>query len=133
MDQFGSLDVLLFMAYSRAPSLESLDVGAWERSVDVNVKGFVYSVAATLPALREGDGGRVVALGVEDAASTDPLYRAALASVRVLVEELNDRFSGEGISADFLTVRRGPEQCAETVRQTLLGSDGPDLYPRGGK
>ncbi len=131
VEQFGGLDALLFVAYSSAPSLESLDVGAWERSVDVNLKGFLYSGAAALPALCEGPGGHVIALGVESAASADSLYRAALASVRALVEELNDGFPGRGISADFLMSRQDPEQCAETMRQALLGTADPDRHPGG--
>lgn len=119
VEQFGGLDYLIFMAYSPASPLENLDVDAWERSVDVNVKGFLYSAAAALPALRE-NGGRVVALGVEGVASADPLYRAALAAVRTLVEGLNDELSGEGLSAHFLTSDQDPEQCAETMRQALL-------------
>lgn len=34
--------------------LSSLDVEAFERSVDVNVKGFLYAVTAALPIVRGG-------------------------------------------------------------------------------
>ena len=39
VETFGGLDALLFMASASAPPLRSLDVDAWERSLDVNVRG----------------------------------------------------------------------------------------------
>ena len=49
VETFGGLDALLFMASATAPPLESLDIDAWERSLDVNVRGFIYSLAAAPP------------------------------------------------------------------------------------
>jgi MFS family permease len=66
VDAFGGLDALLFMACATAPPLESLDVDGWDRSLDVNVRGFIYCLAAALPAMYERGGGRVVVAGVED-------------------------------------------------------------------
>ncbi len=40
--------------------VESLDIDAWERSLDVNVRGFIYCFAAAFPAMREGGGGRMM-------------------------------------------------------------------------
>ncbi len=119
VEQFGGLDYLLFMAYSGAPPLTSQEVGEWERSVDVNIKGFLYCLAAALPALRSGGGGHVVALGAEEPGLPDPLHRAARAAVSVLVEELNAGLSDEGISASIVS-EQDPGQCAEAVRQALL-------------
>ena len=115
-EQFGGLDALLFMAYSTAPPLGSLEIESWERSVDVNVKSFLYSVAAALPALRERGGGHIIALGAEKPGPTDPLHRAARAAVGVLAEELNTELSEEGISASVVE-ERDPERCAEAVRR----------------
>lgn len=121
VEAFGGLDVLLFMARSAAPPLRTLEVEAWERSVDVNFKGFIYSVAAALPIMRAGGGGHVVCLDAGDRG--DPLYRAGRAAVRVILRELAREF--EGVSAT--EVRLGdasPERCAAAVRRVLL--DPPD-------
>jgi NAD(P)-dependent dehydrogenase (short-subunit alcohol dehydrogenase family) len=64
VEAFGGLDAMLFMACATAPPLTSLDIDAWERSLDVNVRGFIYCLVAALPAMRERGGGRVV--GVEN-------------------------------------------------------------------
>src|SRR5215210_6893668 len=82
VETFGGLDALLFMASAAAPPLGSLDVDAWERSLDVNVRGFIYCLAAALPAMRERGGGCVVVVGVEDAGDApDSLLRAWRAAV----------------------------------------------------
>jgi NADP-dependent 3-hydroxy acid dehydrogenase YdfG len=123
VEAFCGLDILLFMACVSAPSLGSLDLDAWERSVDVNVKGFLYTLAAALPVMREGGGGHVVSLSVEDQEAADPLYEASRAAVRVILQELNRELSGEGIRASEVRLgsprRVGPEQCAESVHRLL--------------
>lgn len=122
--EFGGLDALLFMAHAPAAPLGSMDLDAWERSVDVNVKGFLYAVAAALPAMREGGGGHVVCLNVED---PDPLYKASRAAARVLLQELAREFSAEGLRASEVALgsrRASPERCAEAVRRLL--ADPPD-------
>jgi len=74
------------MARASAPPLYSLDLEAWERSIDVNVNGFAYCLSASLPALREGEGGCMAVLSVEDPAGTpDPFLRASQAAVRVIL------------------------------------------------
>lgn len=129
VEAFGGLDVLLFMAHTSAPPLESFDVDAWERSVDVNVKGFLYAVAAALPVMREGDGGLVVYVGAGEPEAPDPLYRAGQAAARTLLRELAREFHAQGVRAGevYLEDRRrvSPEQCAEAVRGLVV--DAPDV------
>lgn len=121
-EAFGGVDVLVFMARASAPPLASPDLDAWERSVDVNIKGFVYCLAAALPVMREGGGGHVVSL---DASGTrDPFYEAGAAAVRSLLRGLVRELSGEGIRATEIRLgdprRAGPEACARVVRRALV-------------
>ena len=129
--EFGGLDALLFMARASAPPPRSLDLDAWERSVDVNVKGFLYAVAAALPVMCEGGGGHVVCLNVEEPEPPDPLYGASLAATRVLLRGLADEFFDGGIRASEVTLyprRADPERCAESVRRLLVATH--DALPR---
>lgn len=123
VEAYGGPDILVFAARSSGPSLRSLDVDAFERSVEVNVKGFLYALTAALPAMVERGGGRVIYLGSEEPEGADPLYRVSRAASSELLEEIAREFASEGISA--CDVRLGaampePEQCAHTVRQALL-------------
>ncbi len=124
VEGFGGLDALLFMASAAAPPLASLDVDAWERSLDVNVRGFIYCLAAALPAMRERGGGRVVVVGVEDTGGVrDPLLLAWRAAVRTILEELSDEFYSDGIRPVEVRLgprqARDPEECANTIVRAL--------------
>lgn len=126
VEGFGGLDALLFMARSSAPPLANLDMDAFDRSVDVNVKGFLYAVAAALPIMREGGGGRVVYLSAALEAP-DTLYDASQAAVRVLLRELGREFYEEGIRASEVTLsdslRTDAGRCAEAVCGALTVPD----------
>lgn len=124
LEEYGSLDILLFMARASAPPLDSLDLDAWERSIDVNVKGFLYCLAASLPALSEGEGGCVAVLSVEDPAEMpDPLLRAGQAAVHTILEEISGEVSGHKIRAAELRTNAqlldNPERCAQTMLHAL--------------
>lgn len=131
-EAFAGLDILLFMARTSAPALGSLDVESWERSLDVNVKGFLYCVAAALPVMREKGAGHVLVLDADDPHSPDPLYRASRAAGRVLLQELSRELSDEGILTSEVRLadpsRTCPERCAESVCRLL--ADPPDA-PEG--
>jgi NADP-dependent 3-hydroxy acid dehydrogenase YdfG len=124
VEAFGGLDALLFMASATAPPLGSLDIDAWERSLDVNVRGFIYCLAAALPAMRERGGGRVVVAGIEDTGGTrDPLLRAWRAAVSTILEELSRELSADEIRTVEVRLdaqqAQDPEECAKTIVRAL--------------
>jgi NADP-dependent 3-hydroxy acid dehydrogenase YdfG len=128
VEAFGWADILLLMACASGPPLGRLDLDAWERSVDVNVKGFLYTLAAALVTMREGGDGHVVSLSLKDPEAADALYEASRAAVRVILQALGRELSGEGIRASEVRLedprRVGPERCAESVCRLL--AEGPD-------
>jgi NAD(P)-dependent dehydrogenase (short-subunit alcohol dehydrogenase family) len=56
VEAFGGLDALLFMACATAPPFTSLDIDAWERSLDVNVRGFIYCLAVACQPCAKAEG-----------------------------------------------------------------------------
>lgn len=130
LEEYGSLDILLFMARASAPSLESLDLDSWERSIDVNVKGFMYCLAACLPALVEGEGGCVLVLNVEDPSGTpDPILRASQTAVRTILEDAAGG-SLKGLRAVEIQTDaqhlENPQRCAEVMLHALNFLPAPD-------
>ncbi len=122
-EAYGGPDILVFAARVSAPPLKSPDVDAFERSVDVNVKGFLYALKEALPAMVERGGGSVVYLGSEGAGAYDPLHQAGQAAARELLEGIHREFASEGIFACEVRLRTPmpePEQCGQAVRQALL-------------
>ena len=128
VEAFGGLDALLFMAHVSAPPVSDLDPEAWERSVDVNVRGFMYSVGAALPAMRDGGGGRVILVSDTSAERRDPLYEAGLAFSRAFLAAVSREFAPEGVSAaEVVTGGMHPTndgRCVAAVREALVAPSG---------
>jgi NAD(P)-dependent dehydrogenase (short-subunit alcohol dehydrogenase family) len=121
VETFGGLDALLFMACATAPPLTSLDIDAWERSLDVNVRGFIYCLAASLPAMLERGGGRVVVVGIENTGGTpDPLLRAWRDAVRTILEELPRELSSQGIQTAEVRLDALRSQDLEESARSIL-------------
>ena len=60
-ERYGRLDVLFSNAgIGPISPLDDLRVGDWEEMIDVNVKGFLYGVAAALPVFRDQGSGHFV-------------------------------------------------------------------------
>ena len=124
IEAFGGVDTLLYMARATAPPLSSLDVDAWERSLDVNVRGFVYCLAVALPTMCERGGGRVVWAGLEDTeGAPDPFLRAGRAAVHTILEQLPGELSDYGIRTTEVGLdarqAQDPKECAETIVRAL--------------
>lgn len=61
LETFGKLDVFVSNAgVGPIGPLDELEVGDWEQMIDVNIKGFLYGVAAALPVFRSQEFGHFV-------------------------------------------------------------------------
>lgn len=63
LSQYGKIDVLInnagVMPLSR---LDRLRVEEWERTIDINIKGVLYGIAAVLPHMQNAQSGHIVNL-----------------------------------------------------------------------
>lgn len=121
LEHFGGLDILVYGAWTGSAPLSNLDAESWGYSVDVNVKGFLYSITAALPVMLESGGGEIITLGAE--APAGPLCRASRAAADVLAEEMNHEFSGRAVYTTLLEESE-PGRCAAAVLATLRRVEG---------
>jgi NADP-dependent 3-hydroxy acid dehydrogenase YdfG len=58
---FGRIDVMINNAgiMPRAP-LERLTIGDWNRTIDINIKGVLYGIAAALPHMKQQKAGHII-------------------------------------------------------------------------
>jgi NADP-dependent 3-hydroxy acid dehydrogenase YdfG len=90
--QFGGLDVVVACAGLMPLSpLSALKLEEWERMIDVNIRGLLFSIAAVLPQFRRQGGGHFVTIGSTAAGEVIPasaVYSATKSAAGVITEGL---------------------------------------------
>lgn len=90
--QFGGLDVVVACAGLMPLSpLNALKLEEWERMIDVNIRGLLFSIAAVLPQFQRQGGGHFVTIGSTAAGEVIPgsaVYSATKSAAGVITEGL---------------------------------------------
>ena len=89
---FGRIDVMINNAGLMPHSpLERLKVDDWDRTIDVNIKGVLYGIAAALPHMKQQKSGHVINVSSVAGHKVGPdsaVYAATKHAVRALSEGL---------------------------------------------
>ena len=155
-DRHGRVDVLVsnagVMPLSR---LDSLLVDEWDRMIDVNVRGLLHGIAATLPHFQQSGGGHFVTVasigahGVVPTAAVycatkyaawavteglrqevDPSIRVTTISPGVVTSELADTITEVGAREMMRTYRAAaipPEAIADAISYSLAQPSDVDV------
>ncbi len=90
--EFGSLDVFVnnagVMPLSR---LDALLVDEWDQMIDVNIRGLLHGIAATLPQFKKQGGGHfvtVASIGAHEVVATGAVYCASKYAAWAITEGL---------------------------------------------
>lgn len=114
LDKFGQIDVLINNAglMSLAPLAER-EVSAWEKMIDINIKGVLYGIEAVLPVFQSQDRGHFINL-------------SSVAGKKVLapggVVYSGTKFAVSAIS-EGLRVEAGPAIRTTTISPGLVASE----------
>ena len=92
VEKYGRIDVMLNNAGLMPHSpLERLKIDDWNRTIDVNIKGVLYGIAAALPHMKRAKSGHIINVSSVAGHKVTPagaVYAATKHAVRVLSEGL---------------------------------------------
>jgi NADP-dependent 3-hydroxy acid dehydrogenase YdfG len=107
IERFGSIDALVnnagVMPISR---LDVYDVDGWDRTIDTNIKGVLYAIAAVLPQMKQQRSGHIISIASVAGHKVNggsAVYAASKHSVRVISEALRQEATRDGIRVTIVS------------------------------
>lgn len=92
IDQYGQIDVLINNAgINTLGAIDKLQVEAWNRMIDVNIKGPLNGIAAVLPSMQERGSGHIIttsSIAAHQGMSMMAVYSGTKAAVRFIHDGL---------------------------------------------
>jgi NADP-dependent 3-hydroxy acid dehydrogenase YdfG len=108
IDKHGRIDAIVNNSgiMPIAP-MAALKVEEWDRTIDVNIKGLLYGVAAVLPQMQKQKSGHIIniasVIGIKVFAPGGVVYGATKSAVRVLTEGLRMELHSQNIRCTMIS------------------------------
>jgi NADP-dependent 3-hydroxy acid dehydrogenase YdfG len=126
--EYGRLDVFINNAGVMPLSpLDALKVEEWDRMIDVNIRGVLHGIAASLPIMKAQGTGQIInlsSIGGHAVSPTAAVYCATKFAVGAISEGLrqeNDRIRVTVISPGVTESELAETISDETARETMQG------------
>ena len=121
--KFGRVDVMINNAgiMPRAP-LERLTIDDWDRTIDVNIKGVLYGIAAALPHMKNQKSGHMIFVSSVAGHKIGPdfaVYAATKHAVRALAEGFRQEVKPYNIRTTIIS----PGAVATELPDSVTESD----------
>lgn len=118
---YGRIDVMLNNAGLMPHSpLERLKIDDWSRTIDVNLKGVLYGIAAALPYMRQQKSGHIINVSSVAGHKVRPgsaVYAATKTAVRVLSEGLRQEVKPYNIRTTVISPGALATELANSITE----------------
>jgi NADP-dependent 3-hydroxy acid dehydrogenase YdfG len=127
VEAYGRIDVMINNAgiMPRAP-LERLTIDDWDRTIDVNIKGVLYGIAAALPHMQRLKSGHFINVSSVAGHKISPegvVYAATKHAVRVISEGLRMEVKPYNIRTTVISPGAVATELIESITQPDLRED----------
>ncbi|NWA28619.1 SDR family oxidoreductase [Pseudomonas gingeri] len=130
----GRVDVMLNNAGLMPNSLlERLDVDAWDKMIDVNIKGVLYGIAAVLPVMKSQQSGHIINVSSVAGHKVGPgstVYAATKHAVRAISEGLRQEVKPYNIRSTIVSPGAVATELTHTVTDPVVSARLTQLYAK---
>ncbi|WP_232425005.1 SDR family oxidoreductase [Algoriphagus resistens] len=129
---YGRLDVIINNAgIAYLSRIDELDVEGWDEMIDINVKGALYGMAASIPVFKQQQSGHIINIistsGIQ-ITPTQGIYAGTKNAIRTIAEafrqESDDTIRITGISPGYIKTDFAVKSVKSTTMKTNGGTNG---------
>jgi len=129
---FGRIDVMINNAGLMPHSpLERLKIDDWNRTIDVNIKGVLYGIAAALPYMEQQKAGHIINVSSVAGHTVRPggaVYPATKAAVRVISEGLRQEVKPYNIRTTGISPGAGATELPNSITEPDVAEGVQEFY-----
>jgi len=132
VEKYGRIDVMLNNAGLMPNSpLERLKIDDWNRTIDVNIKGVLYGIAAALPYMKEQRSGHIInvsSVAGHKVRAGGAVYAATKHAVRALSEGLRQEVKPYNIRTTVISPGAVATEMADSVTEPDIAENMRKVY-----
>lgn len=129
---YGRIDVMINNAGVMPQSpLERLKIDDWDRTIDVNIKGVLYGIAAALPYMKQQKAGHIINVSSVAGHKVSPnsaVYAATKHAVRVLSEGLRQEVKPYNIRTTVISPGAVATELPESITEPDIAENIHNFY-----
>jgi len=132
VERFGRIDVMLNNAGLMPHSpLERRKIADWDRTIDVNIKGVLYGIAAALPHMQRQNSGHFINVSSVAGHKVRPagaVYSATKTAVRVISEGLRQEVKRWNIRTTIISPGSLATELPQSITEPDIAKNVGDFY-----
>ncbi len=129
---YGRIDVMINNAGLMPHSpLERLKIDDWNRTIDVNIKGVLYGIAAALPYMKQQKAGHIINVSSVAGHKVTPagaVYAATKHAVRALSEGLRQEVKPYNIRTTVISPGAVASELADSITEPDISENIHKFY-----